>query len=277
MVVQGSTFRHASAPGYGRLALFFVWFLLPAACVRAEVTVPQSGDYVVDAAGVIDAQTKAEIESWLAELEQKTTAQVKVLTVKSDGGEDFFGFVQRHYDLWKLGKKGKSNGALIALAVQEHKVRIHTGYGLEGVLPDSWSGSLSRSVVHEYFKRGAYADGLKHMVIVVANRIADDAGVKLGTPQIRHHDQQPANNPLATLVVVLLMILFYYLYWRQSRMGRGGWGGYGGMVGPFSTSSYGGGGWNGSFGGGSSGGGSFGGGSWGGGGESGGGGGGASW
>ncbi len=142
-------------------------------------------------------------------------------------------------------------------------------------MPDSWCGSLSRSVAQEYFKRGAYADGLKQMAVVVANRIADDAGVKLTTPQIRHQQQEPNSNSGLTLFFIVVLIVIIYAYWRQSRNGRG-WGGYGGMMGPFFTSTYGGP-WDGSFGGGSSGGGSFGGGSWGGGGSSGGGGGGASW
>jgi uncharacterized protein len=275
MVTRQPQRRHQRGSRYGTAALFLMASLLVAVRAQGEVTVPQTGEYVVDTAGVVDAKSKAEIEGWLRELEEKTTAQVKVLTVPSTGGEDFFGFVQRHYDLWKLGKKGKGNGALIVVAVQEHKVRIHTGYGLEGVLPDSWCGSLSRKVAQEYFKRGAYGDGLKQMVVAVANRIADDAGVKLTTPQFRHQQEQSGGNGGLILFFIVVLIVIYYAYWRKR--GSGGRRGYGGMIGPFPPTSYGGPWNNGSFGGGSSGGGTFGGGSWGGGGMSGGGGGGASW
>ena len=108
-----------------------------------EVFVPDPGTYVVDNAGIIDPGIERQLEGWLRELEQKTTAQVKVLTVKSIQDEPFFSFVQRHAEAWKLGRKGQDNGALIALALKERKVRIHTGYGLEGALPDSWAGSAS--------------------------------------------------------------------------------------------------------------------------------------
>ena len=117
----------------------------------AEVTVRDSGSYVIDAANIIDPASEQQMNLWLAELEQKTTAQVKVLTVTTIDGEDFFGFVQRHAKLWELGRKGKDNGALIALAIQERKVRIHTGYGLEGAMPDSWCGSVSRVVAKKFF------------------------------------------------------------------------------------------------------------------------------
>ncbi|MCH8173431.1 MAG: TonB-dependent receptor plug domain-containing protein, partial [Proteobacteria bacterium] len=59
--------------------------------------------------------------------------------------QDFFGFVQRHAELWKLGTKGKDNGILIAFrsksATEKGDVRIHPGYGLEALMPDSWCGS----------------------------------------------------------------------------------------------------------------------------------------
>jgi uncharacterized protein len=265
------------------LLLGFLGVFLFGKIAHAEVTVPQTGDYVVDTAHVLDAKSKHEMEGWLRELEDKTGAQVKVLTVPTIDGEDFFGFVQRHYDLWKLGQKKKDNGALIVLAVKEHRIRIHTGYGLEGALPDSWCGSLSRDIAQEYFKRGAYGPGLVQMTVAVANQVADDADVKLSTPQVRHHVPQSDNVPfwLILLIVAIVIIAAHY----AQRWG-GGRRGFGGMMGPFPPSTYGGG-WGGSSfggswgggssGGGSSGGGSFGGGSWGGGGSSGGGGGGASW
>ena len=129
-----------------------VLLILPALS-WGEVFVPDPGTYVVDSAGIIDPGTERQLEGWLRELEQKTTAQVKVLTVDSTQGEPFFSFVHRHAEAWKLGRKGQDNGALIALALKERKVRIHTGYGLEGALPDSWAGSASRAVASQFFRQ----------------------------------------------------------------------------------------------------------------------------
>jgi uncharacterized protein len=257
-----------------------------AASDTAANDVPPSRDYVIDTAKVIEPGQRRDMDGWLQELQQKTKAQVKVLTVRTTGGEDFFTFVERQFEHWKLGERGKDNGALIALDVDDHKLRIHTGYGLEAALPDSWCGSLSREAVSRYFKAGHDSQGLDYVVRAVAFRVAQQNGVTLsGIPEQVHHPADEANLPTwAGLLIVLVVLVMLYYGSRNagsggprkgSRIGRswgaapwigsgiGGWGG--------------GSGWGGSFGGGSVGGGTFGGGSFGGGGTTGGGGGGASW
>jgi uncharacterized protein len=251
-------------------------FAASRASAAAPLTIQDPGTYVVDKANVLQGPTKQSLENLLAELDRATTDQVKLLTVPSLEGEDIFTFSQRQYQLWKLGTKEKKNGALIVFALAERKVRIHTGYGLEGALPDSWIGSLSRDTAEQYFRQGKYSEGLYHLTAAVANQAADDAGVKLtGAPNERHvahqNNSSPAQNA-ATLIFILLIFGFMmYRAYRGNRAGSGsGWfggpGGFGGFGGGFGGGSFGGGG----FGGG-------GGGSFGGGGSSGGGGGGASW
>ena len=106
--MRGSTSRFL--PGLALvLSLAAPALLAPAA--GAAVTVKDPGTYVVDTAGLIDAGTERRVEGWLRELEQKTTAQVKILTVPTTDGEDIVGFAQRHAEAWKLGRKGKDNGA----------------------------------------------------------------------------------------------------------------------------------------------------------------------
>ena len=143
----------------------------------AEVTVADPGTYVVDRAGIVDDRVEASLNGWLRELEQKTTAQVKVLTVATTNGEDFFSFVHRHAELWRLGRKGRDDGVLIAVAVADREVRIHVGYGLEAVLPDSWCGSLRRDVFNTNCRGGKLRDGIHQGTIAFANKIADDAKV----------------------------------------------------------------------------------------------------
>lgn len=197
--------------------------------LRAEVTIPDPGTFVVDAAGIIDAQTERQLEGWLRELEQKTTAQVKVFTVPTIEGEDFFGFVQRHAELWKLGQEGKDNGVLIAVAIRERKDRIHVGYGLESVLPDSWCGSLRRKDLVPYFKEGRFADGLFRGTVAIANKVADSANVKLtGIPQYRHQYRRgrPGGMACGGVMPLFVMIIVFSSMSRRARH-RGRWGGGG--------------------------------------------------
>jgi uncharacterized protein len=269
----------------GLVSATCVALALAAVPVRAEVTVRDPGQFVVDQANIIDASTQQRLEGWLLELEQKTAAQVKVLTVPTTDGEEIFAFAQRHFDLWKLGQQGKDNGALIVLALKERQVRIHTGYGLEGALPDSWSGSLSREVAGQFFKRGDYAQGLYRMAVTVVNKVADEYGVTVaGVPAVRHQVRQRGGkiSGFVCLLIALVVIIAMFagggrrgrhrrawggglgdaLFWGAilSQMSRGGgssWGGgsHGGFGGGF-------GGFGGSFGGGGSSGGGGGGASW---------------
>ncbi|HEY4311990.1 MAG TPA: TPM domain-containing protein [Pirellulales bacterium] len=252
-----------------------------AAPVAAEVTIQDPGTRVVDKADVIEPATRQKLEDYLAELERKTTAQIKVLTIPNADGEDIVTFTQRHFDLWKLGQKGKDNGALIILDVGDHKIQIEPGYGLEGALPDSYCGSLSRKIRDEFFKAGQYSEGLHQLTVAVANKVADDQGVKLdGVPDIRHQEEGPDLSAVVVLIffAIVFMLIIYSSMRRQHqrRVWRGDltdawyWGRVLGDVGLSVLSS---GGSGGSSGGGFGGGG----GSFGGGGSSGGGGGGASW
>ena len=242
----------------------------------AEVTVRDPGTFVIDNAQIIDESAEQTLNATLKELEQKTTAQVKILTVASLDGEDIDGFAIRHAENWRLGQKGKDNGVLIALSVGDRKVKIEVGYGLEGTLPDSWCGSASRAVAQQYFKAGKYSVGLRELGIAVANKVAEASNVKLsGNRQsllnVSRHDEAKKVRMvlggcfLPFFIFVLFIIQGVYrrrgsrhwsghvaegILWGMIFGGRGGGGGWGGSGG------WGGGGFGGgSFGGGSSGGG----------------------
>ncbi len=192
--------------------------------VRAEVSVPDPGTFVVDKAGIIDAGVEQQMEGWLRELEQKTTAQVKVLTVPTNDGEDMFDFAQRHAERWKLGRKGKDNGALVVVAVKEREFRVQTGYGLEPMLPDSWCGQLHREVIVPNFRAGKYSDGLFNAVTAIANKVADASNVQLtGIPQYRLAPRKAVPRGFWGFPFPLIIILILLMRRRRRHYGR--WGG----------------------------------------------------
>lgn len=200
--------------------------LLAAGPLRGAVTIDDPGTYVVDTAGVIEAGQRGRIENWLRELEQKTSAQVKVLTVRTTGGEDFFTFVHRHAEHWKLGRRGKDNGVLIALAIADREDRIHVGYGLEPVLPDSWLGTLRRQVIVPAFRQGRFSEGLFQGVVAVANKIAAAENVTLtGIPaqRVRARNGAPRGSVFAGLFPLIIFLLIASSIRRRRR--RGLWGG----------------------------------------------------
>jgi len=228
-------------------------------------------DHVVDLAGIIRDDARSRLNENLAELEQKTSAQVLVLTVQSLDGEDIESFSLRTAEEWKLGRKGKDNGVLITVAVKDRKYRIEVGYGLESVLPDSAVGSIGREYLVPFFRKGDYSAGIFSATLVVIQTIAAHEGVQItGSPGIQRINKDSVRRPIGIAGPIIPIILFFIaivlfisnphrcllILLASSLGGRGrGWygGGYGGFGGG-SSGSFGGGGGGGFGGGGASGG-----------------------
>ena len=227
------------------LATLFLCLLV--ASVSHSAGVPERPpNYVVDLAGIVDDATENRLNGYLQELEQKTTAQLVILTIKSLEGESIEDFsIEIAHDKWKLGQKGKDNGVLFLISLNDRKYRIEVGYGLEGMLPDSLVGSLGRNILVPFFKKGDYSNGIFAAALAMANEIASDSGVKInGMPTIKPGIQQTGKDKPASLFntivgIVMLFILlvmfiknprlFLLLFLFSSMGGRtGSWGGGGG-------------------------------------------------
>ena len=121
---------------------------------------PRPSQFVSDYAQVLTSPQAQQLEAVITELEQKTSAEVSVVTVNSLDGADIESFAMELFKKWGIGKKDKNNGVLILVALQDREVRIEVGYGLEGILPDGKCGSIIREVMTPAFKNGDYAQGL---------------------------------------------------------------------------------------------------------------------
>jgi len=255
-------------------AVFFttLFLCLVTVSVSHSVGIPERPlRYVVDLAGIVDDATENRLNGYLQELEQKTTAQLVILTIKSLEGESIEDFtIKIAHDKWKLGQKGKDNGVLFLISVTDRKYRIEVGYGLEGVLPDSMVGSLGRNFLVPLFRKGEYSKAIFVTAVAIANEIAVDAGVKIeGMPSVKRRVQpitkdKPGGllNSIMTIGFLIIMVILFIKNPRLflmlllfSSMGgrRGSWGGGGGFGGG-GFGSFGGGGGGGFGGGGASGG-----------------------
>ena len=236
-------------------------------------TVPQLAAPVNDFANVIDAGAEAQLEELIRRLQGATGDVIVIATVKTF--QPFADLSSYAVEMFEnggqgIGVKGKDNGVLIVLALDDRQVRIETGYGLEGFITDGFAGETSRNMT-PFFRAGDYGQGLLAGATRVAQRIAEGRGVDLNVappPQARS-DRRVGRPQLPSGVWVILLIIILNIM-RGGRRRRRRWAS---GVGPF------GGGFGGGYrGGGWGGGGGFGGGFGGfGGGRSGGGGGGAGW
>ncbi|MDN3514589.1 MAG: TPM domain-containing protein [Candidatus Brocadia sp.] len=248
---------------YPYFGLFIFFVFLCSAGEAQELPVPQR--YVEDRANIIGDAAEKGLNGYLQELEQKTGAQMIILTINTTGDIPIETYAIELADKWKLGQKGKDNGVLVLIAKDDRAYRIEVGYGLEGILPDSFCGTVARTYFVPNFQKGQFSEGIFQATVIIVHRIAEENGVKIsGMPNIAELRKKSAGrqNPYFSLLFLLVIFPFLinYLFGRR-RHSSYWWGGppiiYGGTRG-FGSRGSGGFGGFGSFGGG--GGGSFGGG-----------------
>jgi len=153
------TIRHAVCTG---LAAVLLWLcsLAGAASAQDLAPIPPLSSRVTDAAGILGASARQELETKLAAFEQATGGQLAVLIVKTAEPETIEQYAIRVGDAWKVGKKGKDNGAILLVAMKEKKLRIEVGYGWEGALPDVEAKRIIREVITPFFKKAQFAQGI---------------------------------------------------------------------------------------------------------------------
>ena len=221
-----------------------------------------------DYAGALTAAERDRLEQKLIDREAGTSNQIVVAIFKSLDGESLEDFSIRLAQAWRIGQKGLDNGVIFLVFVNDRKMRLEVGYGLEANMTDAISSSILRDVVAPRFREGHLADGIGAGLDAIDQAIAGT--YKAPAAQ---RTAQPSIDPFTLLLLLfvfggLAMAIVPSLLYRGTQ--RNGWtGGSSGWGGPY----VGGGGWSGGgwSGGGSSGGGGFsgGGGSFGGGGASG--------
>jgi uncharacterized protein len=215
----------------------------------SQIPVPEHGGvWVHDEANILSAQAKAELEYMLKTERDSTSNQIAVLIVPTLNGDDISRYAVEVFEKWKLGKAEKDNGALFLIAVNDRKMRIEVGYGLEGVLTDAVSGRINRNEVAPRFRTGDYDGGVKAGVNAIIQTIKGEYKNE-EPPQQR---KRKRGTPISTIIILLIIIFIA----SRRRGGGGGSGGYwaaGSMLGGGfggSSSSWGGGGGGSDFGGG---------------------------
>lgn len=144
-----------------RLQCFLILIMLALVPFSAlALDVPQLTGRINDYARILSPGATSMLEQKLAAFEKDTSTQVVVLTVPSLQGDDIDQFAIRVADQWKIGQKGKDNGAILILAQAERKVRIEVGMGLQGVLPDITAGRIIRDVMRPYLRNSDFDGGV---------------------------------------------------------------------------------------------------------------------
>src|SRR6202140_1081686 len=140
------------------LSALLLWGAPPAVAEKPQDIHPSG--YVTDLAGVISPDTKAHLEALCREVEEKTGAQIAVVTVHSLDGESVENYAVNLYKQLGVGSKRDNRGVLLLVAPDEHKYRIEVGYGLEPIINDARAGDAGRAMV-PLLRQGSYSAAIE--------------------------------------------------------------------------------------------------------------------
>lgn len=160
--------------------MFILIFLLSITNVNALVE-PTQQFYVNDYANILSDETESYIFKQSVLLQQKTTAQVVVVTVPSLEGQSIEEYSNKLFNEFGIGDKNKNNGLLLLLALEERQMRVEVGYGLEETLTDGLTGRYQDKYIIPYLKEDKWDEGIKNGYTAFVKKIYNFYGTDIAT------------------------------------------------------------------------------------------------
>jgi uncharacterized protein len=202
--------------------------LLASACwaVDWKTRYPQPEGYLSDFAHVIDAASRNQLEAYGAIVERSTGAQMALVTIPSLEGEPIEDVANTIFRAWGVGQKGRDEGILLLLSIQDRRSRLEVGYGLEPILPDGLAGDILRAM-RTPARQGDYGDAMMAAAQTMGDTIAKSKNVQLLAHLPARRSRPSTGDRIPFPVLIGLFVLFGWL------MRFAGPRGYGGSAGGF--------------------------------------------
>ena len=197
--------------------LAFLCLLLPA---TAAPKFPALTGRVVDDANILSSQTKADLNTKLAALEQKTSRQLVVVTVPSLGGYEISDYGYQLGRAWGIGQKSLNNGILFIVAPTEHKTRIEVGYGLEPIVTDALSSVIIQSRVLPSFRKGDFNAGVQAGTDALIEQLSLETSVAEKRAAAAAEQRPQGDSGGGGLIGFLIVLFIFFMIARVF----GGWG-----------------------------------------------------
>ena len=231
------------------IALTFILFVRPGSC-QAE-NFPDYSGYVNDYANILSYETKSTLSALIYNLEKKTSAQIAIITIDTTKPLDIETYAVKLFEKWGIGQKGKDNGVLLLIAMEDRAMRIEVGYGLEGAIPDALAKIIIEDYIVPSFKKGDFNTGILKGSAGIAKLIAKEYNIELSDLNTLPVDvplpEEPSPfesfiNFVFTLIIIVLFLslrMGFFWWWLLipgSHRRRGGYwygGGYRGNSGGF--------------------------------------------
>lgn len=220
-------------PGLAAI-LGILLLLLPAVAIAAPNEIPDPvGDiYVQDFANVLSENEEIQLKNIGRSIDDQTTSQIAVLTVDTIGESSIEEYSVEAYRKFGLGTKENDNGVLLVIAMQEKKIRIEVGYGLEGTIPDGKAGRILDEYAIPHLKNGQPGLAAMNTYQALANEVSgtNEFG---STPRDVQQQDFPIPSWLLIIIVIGVIVLDFMFfggtltYLLLSIISRGGGGGGG--------------------------------------------------
>ena len=205
-----------------RFFIFFLALFLASAVFPHEASsrkpFPEPRGPVNDFAGVISPENHRKIEALTTQLLRATGVALVVVTMPDIGGEEYNDYANRLYSAWGIGKKDEDKGILIFVTIKERKMRIETGYGVEGIIPDGLAGEVRDKYMLPYLKQDRFGEGILNGAAALAAIVARHEGLSLENAAPVEATEEKSGGG-ASLAPLLFFIIFLFV---MSRRGRGG-------------------------------------------------------
>jgi uncharacterized protein len=168
--------------------------------------------FINDFVGVLTREQKSSLEATLSQNRLETGNEISVVLINNLGGDTVENFAEKLFKEWGIGQKGKDNGVLLLVAIDDHKLRIEVGYGLGPVLTDAQSGQIIRNVITPKFKSNDYYGG-------ISDGVAQIIGATKGEVITVTENESRSNSFLEVVQIFGFMFIWIFL-WFGSVLAR---------------------------------------------------------
>ena len=190
---------------------FIIFFILFPVFVNAQNYPAKPVNYVTDETGLLTNEQLLSLNTKLAEFEKNTSNQFFIYMTQSLNGSDMASLCQEIFHAWQIGSKNNNNGLLIAIFINDHKFRIHTGYGLEGPLPDILTKRIQDNDMAPFFKENDYYSGIDKGL---------DQLIYYSKNEFKPEDENRSPNGFGEWASIYFINVFLFLWFLNSIFGK---------------------------------------------------------
>ncbi len=198
-----------------------LFFLLTCSSVFAQEGIPSKPKgFILDEPGLLNPEEENALEQKMRGYADSTSTQFAIVLVNSTNGRDPYDYAIDIGKVWGVGQKSKNNGVVILIAMQDRKLRIVTGRGIEDVLPDAVCKRIINRILKPTFKAGVYYQGLDEATTEMMRRAS-------GEFKNEDSGEEPQGIP-PVIIIFLILIIISIIKAVRNGGGKGGPGSRGG-------------------------------------------------